>query len=104
MAAIEMKSHSPSLDALQSLLEQLDCVSRFRLSTTAFDQLLDFTHTLSHRLSEVLHHLVEMLAEDESEAMNRLPRSIDAASDAITTCQQLMLSLHYFRRLQSSAK
>ena len=89
---------SPSLSAFQSILEQIDSQNRLLESPPSVDHLLEYTHTLSHSLSNTLHTLVRAVGGCDAEAYEYVKIAIDNATDSITTLRILMLEIHHLRK------
>jgi len=98
MEAVIRKSNSPSLDALQSLFEQLDSTNKLLPLRPNFDLLLEHTHTLTHTMSDILNNLLMLNAGSDKPMPERLLAMIDLATESLTTLRQLMLAIHYMRR------
>jgi len=88
---------SPSLEAFQSLLKEIDEVNCRRPAVPTVNELLQYTHSLSHRLSSLLNHLLRISAGGETDLREKLPPAIDDVTDSITTLKELMVSIHRIR-------
>jgi hypothetical protein len=92
---------SPSLDAFQSLLKEIDDVNCQQSLVPTLDQLLQYTHALSSKLSGILNDLVRISSEGEEALRERMPQAIEEAADSITTLKELMLTIHRLRRTEA---
>jgi len=92
---------SPSLDAFQSLLKEIDDVNCRQSIVPTLDHLLQYTHALSSKLSGILNDLVRISTEGEKALKEKVPRAIEDAADSITTLKELMLTIHRLRRAEA---
>ena len=89
---------SEYVNALQHLFEYMDELNRPPSLAPSLDQVLNFSHDLSNRLSELLNDLIRGLGECPPEGQKWLVHAIDETTNSMTTLKQLMLMIHQLRR------
>jgi len=100
MGAYTPHHRSNAVDSLQHLLQYIDELNPADANPLTLDDLLQFTHELSHTLAASLNTVTQAYAEGEAGANEHLPRAIDQITDSITTLKQMMFTIHHLRKAE----